>query len=80
MNEKIRVTVKLFAQYRENKFKVQEFTYPAGSTAGDVIVNTGIDTGKYPLGILMANGRHIKEDYILKNGDVIAIFPKVGGG
>ena len=80
MNEKIRVNVKLFAQYRENKFKIREFTYPAGSTAGDVIVNIGIDTGKYPLGILMANGRHIKEDYILNDGDVIAIFPKVGGG
>jgi len=80
MNDEIRITVKLFAQYRENRFKIQEFTYPAGITAGDVIVNTGVDTGKYPLGILMANGRHIKDDYILKDGDVLAIFPKVGGG
>ena len=80
MNKTIEITVKLFAHYRENKFKVQNRTYPEGTTVRDVIDDTGIDIEKFPVGILLANGRHINEDYVLKDSDVLAIFPKVGGG
>lgn len=80
MDDKINITIKLFAHYRENSFKVKNSSYAKGTTARDVIADTGIDIKQFPLGILMANGRHIDEDYILKEGDILAIFPKVGGG
>ncbi len=80
MNGTIEITVKLFAQYRENKFKIEKRTYPEGTTAASVISDTGIDIKTFPIGILMVNGRHIDENFVLKDGDVLAIFPKVGGG
>jgi molybdopterin converting factor small subunit len=32
------------------------------------------------LGVLMLNGRHQPEEVALKEGDVLSLFPKVGGG
>ncbi len=80
MDDMINITIKLFAHYRVNNFKAEKRSYAKGTTARDVIADTGIDIKQFPLGILMANGRHINEDYILKEGDILAIFPKVGGG
>ncbi len=74
------ITIKLFAQYREGKFKVEKRTYPENSSAKDVINDIGIDIEKFPIGVLIVNGRHVNEDYILKDGDSFSIFPKVGGG
>ncbi len=74
------ITIKLFAQYREGKFKVKKRTYPENSSAKDVIDDIGIDIEKFPIGVLIVNGRHVNEDHILKDGDSFSIFPKVGGG
>ena len=74
------ITVKLFAQYRDGRFKVQNRDYPDGTKAQDVMDELGISEEKLPLGVLMVNSRHQKEDYVLKEGDILALFPKVGGG
>lgn len=75
----INITVKLFAQYRENRFKVEQRVYPKGISAKDIIEELGV-TKVLPLGVLMVNSRHESESYILQEGDIIALFPKVGGG
>ena len=75
----INITVKLFAQYRENRFKVEQRVYPKGISAKDIIEDLGVDK-VLPLGVLMINSRHESESYILQEGDIIALFPKVGGG
>ena len=75
----INITVKLFAQYRENRFKVEQRVYPKGTSAKDIIEELGV-TKALPLGVLMVNSRHENESYILQEGDIIALFPKVGGG
>lgn len=75
----INVTVKLFAQYRENHFKVEQKVYSKGISAKDIIEELGV-TKTLPLGVLMINSRHENESYILQEGDIIALFPKVGGG
>lgn len=75
----INVTVKLFAQYRENRFKVEQKVYSKGISAKDIIEELGV-TKTLPLGVLMINSRHESESYILQEGDIIALFPKVGGG
>jgi len=76
----ITITVKLFAQYRDGLFKVKEMTFPKGSTAIYIIDEIGIDHSRLPIGVLMVNGVHVEEDFVLENGNVFTIFPKVGGG
>ncbi len=74
-----KVTIKLFAQYREGRFKVAQKEYKDGTTTKDVIEELGV-AEKLPLGVLMVNSRHVDENYVLKEGDIVALFPKVGGG
>ncbi len=76
----MKITLKLFAQYRENLFKVKELELDEGSCAKDVMDMYGISKHKFPLGVLMINSRHKAEDTILKDGDILSLFPKVGGG
>lgn len=75
----INITVKLFAQYREGRFKVAQRSYKDGTKAKDVIDELGV-AKDLPLGVLMVNSKHESEEYVLKEGDILALFPKVGGG
>ena len=76
----IEITVKLFAQFREGKFKVEQRRYPPGTVVDDVIAQTEINIERYPVGVMIINGRHVQGDHLLKDGDTLALFPKVGGG
>lgn len=80
MTDMIDVTVKLFAQYRKNNFKVEIRSYKPNTIARDIIADTGIDIERFPIGVLMVNGRHVDEAHTLSHGDTLSIFPKVGGG
>jgi len=80
MSDNINITIKLFAQYRDGRFKVDERSYAKDSTISDVLDDIGLDLGKFPIGVLMVNGRHVQEDFVLEDGQILAIFPKVGGG
>ena len=79
-NDSIEITVKLFAQYREGRFKVDKKIYPSGITAGEIVKDIGINENDLPIGVLMVNGRHVEKEHILQNGNIFSIFPKVGGG
>ena len=80
MPEMIDITIKLFAQYREGRFKIDKRSYPKDSTIKNVLDDIGLDLEKYPIGVLMVNGRHMQEDCVLEDEQILAIFPKVGGG
>lgn len=80
MSETIKVTVKLFAQYRNDRFKVEVREYKSATTAGDIIDELGISEDRLPLGVLMVNGKHQESDFVMSDGDTISLFPKVGGG
>ena len=73
------VLVKLFAQYREGRFKAEPREYAIGTTAQMVIDDLELERVS-PLGVLMVNSRHVQPSYCLQEGDIIALFPKVGGG
>ena len=75
----MRVFVKLFAQYREGRFKAEHKEFPEGMTAQMLVDLLKLESVS-PLGVLMVNGRHFAVSYILQEGDEIALFPKVGGG
>jgi molybdopterin converting factor small subunit len=72
------ITVKLFATYRAGRFKVEEQDYPAGTTCAGIATAVGLDPAG--IGIILVNGRHAEADQQLQDGDVLALFPLVGGG
>lgn len=78
MHIRMKVTVKLFASLRMDRFAVAERDYEDGATVGHVLLSLHIPEGE--AAIIFINGRHAEADSLLKEGDLLAIFPPVGGG
>ena len=74
----MQLTVKLFANFREGRFIKEERVYPADTSVGEIVDSLGIDRGE--VGVLMVNSRHSSFDSRLKDSDILAIFPVIGGG
>ncbi len=74
----MRITVRLFASFREGRFKTAVRELPAGHTVGDQVA--ALELPMAELGVLLVNGRHAELDRPLEEGDVCSFFPKVGGG
>ncbi len=74
----MRVTIKLFAHFRDSRFKVENREIPAGTTVGEIIDSLGID--REEVGVLMINSRHAAFDSVLDDNCMLAIFPMIGGG
>lgn len=74
----MKITAKLFATFREGREKVQTFELPEGTDVGDVITTLGIKRSE--IAILLVNGRDSEFERALMDGDVLALFPPVGGG
>ncbi len=72
------VEVKLFAYFRDNRFKIKTFDLPPKTTVRMVITEHGIDPDE--VGVTMINGRHCQLDTVLNAGDSLGIFPMIGGG
>lgn len=72
------VTVKLFATFREGRFKAKEFDFPDGTCVLDVIKPLNITPEE--IAICFRNGKDAKPDTVLHDGDTLALFPPVGGG
>ena len=74
----MRLTVKLFAFFREGRFKEEGREYPEGTKVGDIVVGLGIDPEE--VGVVMINSRQAGLDISVAEGDIVAIFPVIGGG
>jgi len=74
----MRVTVKLFAMFRDGRFKAAEFDYPEGTSCRQIVAQIGLTEEE--LGVVMINGRHAQVDQVLTDGDSLSLFPLVGGG
>jgi sulfur-carrier protein len=74
----LKVTVKLFATFRLGRQKIIQMELSEGTTPQHIIDNLGID--KSEVAILLINGRDGYLQSALSEGDVIALFPPVGGG
>lgn len=74
----MQVTVKLFATFRNNRFKVEEQVLAEGTQCRTVVLDLGLTEEE--IGIIMINGRHGVLDQVLMAGDVLSLFPLVGGG
>jgi molybdopterin converting factor small subunit len=72
------ITVKLFASFRTGRFDLENRDYPAGTTVADVA--DSLNLPQSDLGIMMINNRHVKLERQLDEGDILALFPLLGGG
>lgn len=74
----MKITVKLFATFRKDRFDIEERTYPEGTTVGEIVAE--LQLPRTQLGILLVSSCHVDLDRILVDGETLAIFPLVGGG
>lgn len=74
----MKITVKLFATLRAHGKNIQDITIKDSLTVKEVI--NIMELPKKEVSILMINGIGVTLDTTLKEGDVLAIFPLVGGG
>ena len=72
------IEVRLFATLREGRGKIQHMDAADISVAGDIIQKLEIPAEE--VAILLINGFHQKPETAVKDGDIVAIFPPVGGG
>lgn len=72
------IEVRLFATFRENRDKIM-FLEPDGiNNTADVAKILGIDYEE--ISIFLVNGFHSGPETAVKDGDILALFPPVGGG
>ncbi len=74
----MKITVKLFAGFRNDRFKIEDREFPNDATVGDVLTSLDIDAPE--LGVALINGRHVTKEQVLLEGETLSLFPKVGGG
>ena len=74
----MQITVKLFANFRNNRFKNEVRTIGPDTTVGVIVADLGIVEDE--LGVILINGRHASLDKVLAQGDTLSLFPLVGGG
>lgn len=74
----IRVEVRLFASFRENRKKKYFFEFDQESNILDVLNKLGID--REDASLLLLNGIDGDLYRKLQDGDVLSLFPPVGGG
>jgi molybdopterin synthase sulfur carrier subunit len=74
----MKITVKLFAYFRDNRFKIEEREIGESTTVGDIVDSLNID--REEVGVLMINSRHTTFDILPIENDVLAVFPVIGGG
>jgi len=76
----MKVTVKLFAYLRKGRFKASDMEFREGTTVLQILDALAIAADERNIGILFLNGKHAEYSSVLKEGDVLSIFPPVAGG
>ena len=72
------VEVRLFASFREGRFKEKELELPEGSSLGDLLAQ--LEIAQKDAKITIVNGLGVSPEHKLSDHDVIAIFPPIAGG
>jgi len=72
------VQVRLFATFRQGRFKEKEMDFPEGSSLADLLAHLRITEEQAR--ILLVNGLAASPDHKLAPNDVVAIFPPMAGG
>ena len=72
------IEVRLFATFREGRDKVSFLDQKNFKNAGEILDYLRIP--REEVALLLINGRYSAIDTPLKDGDILALFPPVGGG
>ena len=72
------IEVRFFATLREGRGKIAEIGAEEASAASDIFRRFDIPAEE--VSILLINGFHSKPEDPVKDGDVVSLFPPVGGG
>ena len=72
------IEVRFFATLREGRGKIAQIGADEASTVADIFRRFAIPAEE--VSILLINGFHSKPEDAVKDGDVISLFPPVGGG
>ena len=72
------VEVRLFASFREGRFQQARLELEGERTVAGLLADLGIQVPE--VGISLVNGRHAAPEQQLQDGDVVALFPPIGGG
>ena len=72
------IEVRLFATFRENRFKDREMDFPENGLLKDLLRQ--LDIGADEVGILLVNGSSATGQTKLAPGSTVSIFPAIGGG
>jgi len=74
----VKLTIKLFAYFRDNRFVAEVMEFPESITVGEIADALQIDRDE--IGITMINSKHCRFETNPAEGDNLAIFPVIGGG
>ena len=72
------IEVRFFATLRQGRGKIAEVSAEEVATALDLFRRFDIPAEE--VSILLINGFHSKPEDPVKDGDVVSLFPPVGGG
>jgi len=78
-----KVEVRLYANLRQycpevGKDNVLFMSLDNQTKVGDLLAKLKVP--KKEISLIMVNGKYEKEDYLLRDGDRVGIFPLIGGG
>ena len=80
MKQEISITVKLFSDLRQFGPAISTIYVPEKATISFLLDNYQIPREKKDLMIFVNGLPHHEVNYLLKDGDVVAIFPPTAGG
>ena len=72
------IEVRVFATLRQNREKITMLEPDGLTCAGDILQK--LDIPAQDVAILLINGFHQKPETPVKDGDILDLFPPVGGG
>ena len=72
------IEVRLFAGLRQGRQKIYQMEPDSIATVQDIMDRLSID--RKEVNILLVNGFHQKPETEVKDGDIVSLFPAVGGG
>ena len=74
----MKITINLFATFRDGRFKGEQRDLVEGTTLRQAIAEVGI--AEKEVGMALVNGRHAPMEHALADGDVISLAPWLAGG
>ena len=74
----MQLTIRLFAHFRDGRFREEVREVAPGTTVGDIA--DALHIARDEVGVVLVNGRHAAFEQVTRPADVVSIFPLIGGG